>query len=166
MNITNLYSLSKDELIYLISTIQQPLQEELKNNEAIFSAIRDKCHLTSIDRCSYKGCHRFFLFEENLTRFHHHDVDYYNDGRITFCDCLAEWCDCSKLADLGIGWWCKEHLPKDCLINPHINRFNFTCGKCVKLCSSNYLEHSFIISNNYFGLSIKLCNDILKFINF
>lgn len=104
-----------------------------QNLETIMSTMRDKCSFVSIDRCSHPLCHRFFLFEEYSNQ-PGRALDYYNDGRITFCSCLCLGCNCEKNADRAIGWWCKEHLPKDCIINNSTTSFNFICGKCSRHC--------------------------------
>ena len=127
MESSNLYALPKDALIYLISTITHDLKNQLKkteeNTQFILNSIREKSKYASIERCSFKGCHRFFFFEEQSFG----DVEYYNDGRITFCSCL---CECSKNADKGIGWWCKEHVPSNYIILK-TKEFDFMCENCA-----------------------------------
>jgi hypothetical protein len=126
----DLYALSKDELVYLISTIQHDLSQQLANYETILRTIRNISRYVSIDKCSFKGCHRFFYCEETDASM---NIDYFNDGRITFCSCLANNCNCAKKADQGIGWWCKEHVPSSYKIL-NTKNFNFICGKCIEAC--------------------------------
>lgn len=128
----DLYSLSKDQLVDLVSTIQHDLSVQLKNSETIFSTIRETSKYVSIDRCSYKGCHRFCYWEEFWNGRKYDIIDFYNDGRITFCNCLADKCECEHDADKGIGWWCKQHVPREFHIEEFRSGFGFTCERCIK----------------------------------
>lgn len=131
MNKTNLYSLSKDELVYLISTIQSDLAIQLEKSKETIKDIlninREHSYWTSIEKCSFDGCHRFFFFNES---YNMKCIEHYNDGRITFCSCLRDGCECDKNADKGIGWWCQEHIPENYLVIDDKN-FSFVCYKCI-----------------------------------
>lgn len=139
MNSSDLYKLSKDELIHLVSTIQHDLAAELKqserNTKIILDTVREKFDWIYIEKCSFKGCHRFSFFQEQNNE--QNCIDYFNDGRITFCTCSS--CDktCDLKADKGIGWWCREHVPSDYVIDESPPLFTITCGKCVANCADN-----------------------------
>jgi len=142
MEKTDLYKLPKVVLVHLISTIQHDLAIELKqtkrNAKRKFDAIREKCKWISIEECSFEGCHRFFLFEENIDN-DESDIEYYNDGRITFCQCICDKYKCDRKADKGIGWWCQEHVPSNYFSTGEGDDFNFMCDKCKK--EDHYTMH-------------------------
>ena len=132
MDNCNLYKLPKDVLVFLISTIQSDLKKELDNSKRIFDTIREKSQWLSVEQCSHKGCHRFWIFEEQVVTQYDKVVDYYNDGRITFCNCICDKHKCDRKADQGIGWWCEEHVPSSYMILGTADDFNFVCNKCTK----------------------------------
>ena len=120
---TDLYSLPKDIFVKLVSTIRE---DTIKD---ILDLIRKQSLWTSLEKCSFDGCHRFFFFNED-NNYYGKDVEYYNDGRVTFCCCLCDGCECDKNADKGVGWLCREHVPENYIIINN-EKFNFVCHKCV-----------------------------------
>ena len=127
METKTLYSLSKDELVLLISTIQEDLQKELTTYKDIVKTFNDKSSFCQLEKCSGLGCNRFWLFEEGD---YDEGVDYCNDGKLYFCSCMEDGCDCNKNADKGIGWWCFEHLPPTDF--KYTNGHHYICQKCVE----------------------------------
>jgi hypothetical protein len=132
MEAADLYKLPKDVLVHLISTIQYDLATELeqtkRNSKRKVDAIREKCEFAAIYECSFEGCHRFWLYEEHGD-LNNNDVDYYNDGSITFC-CGCDKYRCDLKADKGIGFWCREHVPSNFLVENEGDNFRILCNNC------------------------------------
>ena len=84
---TNLYSLNKDELVYLISTIETTnlvrIAELEKDNENYKKTLTGHRHYLQL--CKSQGCQKF------ANRI---DEDYFQSGTMWYCDnCRADVCD-------------------------------------------------------------------------
>ena len=131
MDQSELYKLSKDLLVKLISTIQHDLKNEITTYKNIVNCINKESSCVQVAKCSFMGCHRYWFFEEGYEFNEHTCNEVLSDTRLIICQCHVTNCDCIQLADKGIGWWCSEHLPS------YIKRYGgggtglYICDTCI-----------------------------------
>ena len=95
----------------------------------------------------------------------HCDIEWtHKTGRTLFwCDCIGEYCSCTRHTENGLLFWCKNHLPS--YIKPYVTDkkeckdyiskmpISYFCDDCINHCKSDDCgcvpyEHMIIYLNN------------------